>query len=475
MSASRLTDRVAIVTGAGSPLGMGRAIALMAAREGAHVVAVDIDGAGAEQVAREVEGLGRRALGLAIDVSNPADVRRMVEATLAAFGRIDVLVNVAGIARFEPFLELDEETWDRVVAINVRGFFLCSRDVARAMIAAGRGGRIVNVNSWSDLPQRAIEWRKGLSYAVAQREVYQFTYYVAGWLGRLGARVQLLGSAHEIDSLTSTLGEQPGRLALVTVGRDDAGRADVLRGLIARVQATGAQVTIAGPEADARAVADSASVAYVAANLTSAAGVAALFERVGDIAVLVNAAGSHAGAATVELADERWEQGQADSVKSYFLTCQALARRWEANGQPGTIVNVAWWGEPGCPDQGSGTGRVRKGGDGGPVYGVTKGAARTMTQVLALELARHQITVNGVGPGATVTNVLSHLPPARAALHRASPEEVPLGRQSTGEDIAGAVVFLASDEASYITGVTLNVDGGLSAAAIDRGAQGGLW
>ena len=98
-----------------------------------------------------------------------------------------------------------------------------------------------------------------------------------------------------------------------------------------------------------------------------------------------------------------------------------------------------------------------------------------MTQVMALELARHQITVNGVGPGATVTNVLSHLPPERAALHRASPEEVPLGRQSTGEDIAGAVLFLASDAAAYITGVTINVDGGLSAAAIERGLSGGLW
>lgn len=475
MSARRLADRIAIVTGAGSPLGMGRAIALAAAREGAHVVTVDVDGAGAEQVAREVEARGRRALGLAIDVSNPADVRRMVEATLAAFGQIDVLVNVAGIARFEPFLELDEETWDRVVAINVRGFFLCSRDVARAMIAAGRGGRIINVNSWSDLPQRAIEWRKGLSYAVAQREVYQLTYYVAGWLGRLGARVQLLGAVQEIDSLGATLGAQAGRVALITVGRDDATRPAELRGMIAQVQATGAQVIIAGPEADARAVAEPAGVAYAAANLTSAAGVAALFAQVGDIAVLVNAAGSHASAATVELADDRWEQGQADAVKSYFLTCQALARRWEAAGPPGTIVNVAWWGDPDCPDQPSGTGRVRKGGDGGPVYGVTKGAARTMTQVLALELARHHITVNGVGPGATVTNVLSHLPPERAALHRASPEEVPLGRQSTGEDIAGSVIFLASDEASYITGVTINVDGGLSAAAIDSGTQGGLW
>jgi len=475
MSASRFADRVVIVTGAGSELGMGRAIALAAAREGAHVVAVDIDGAGATRTAREAEACGRRALGLAIDVANPADVSKMVEATVSAFGQIDVLVNVAGIARFEPFFEMGEETWDRVVAINVRGFFLCSRDVARAMIAAGRGGRIVNINSWSDLPQRAIEWRKGLSFSVAQREVYQLTYYVAGRLAQLGGRVHLIGAAHELAALGALVGDHTGRTALVTVGAGDAARADDLRDLLGRVQATGARVIVAGPETDARLIAEGTGVAHMAAELTTAAGVAALLAQIGLIDLLVNAAGSHTGGETVTLADEAWDRAQDYAVKTYFLTCQELGRRWQGGEKPGTIVNVAWWGDPGCDGQAASAGRMRQGGDGGPVYSMTKGAARTLTQVLALELARHQITVNGVGPGATVTNVLSHLPPERAALHRASPDEVPLGRQSTGEDIAGTVLFLASDDAAYITGVTINVDGGLSAAAIDRGLSGGLW
>ena len=210
------------------------------------------------------------------------------------------------------------------------------------------------------------------------------------------------------------------------------------------------------------------------ADLTVAEKVGQLFERVGRVDLLVNTAGYHSSAGCLEIGDDEWQASQATTVKSYFLTCQTAGRVWRHQGAAGTIVNVAWWDNPRGASLAPNAGRQVRGG-GGAVYGVTKHAARTMTQVMALELARYQITVNGIGPGAVVTNVLKHLPPDEEAAHRASPDQVPLGRQSTAEDIAGTAVFLASDDAAFITGVTINVDGGLSAAAIDRPPPGGIW
>ena len=144
-----LDGKTAIVTGAGSRRGIGRAIALGLARAGAGVTIADIDGPGAEQTAAEIRALGRHALAFQIDVSRTADVRRMVEETAAAFGGIDILINNAAFVRFMPFLDIDEELWDRVVAVNVKGYFLVGQAVARHMVRQGRGGKIVNVSSIS--------------------------------------------------------------------------------------------------------------------------------------------------------------------------------------------------------------------------------------------------------------------------------------------------------------------------------------
>ena len=141
----RLEGKTAIVTGASR--GLGRAIALAFAREGADVL---VNYASREERAAEVasaiERLGRRAILQRGDVSDAVQVRAMVQAALGRFGRVDILVNNAGITMPKGLLETSEAEWDRVLAINLRGVFLCCQAVAEAMMAQG-GGRIINIAS----------------------------------------------------------------------------------------------------------------------------------------------------------------------------------------------------------------------------------------------------------------------------------------------------------------------------------------
>lgn len=153
-----LQGKVALVTGAGGERGIGRAIAMRLAQEGADVVVNDIraqspsvDGwGGMAQVVREIEALGRKAIGIVADVGDAPQVQAMVDQVVAHFGQIDILVNNAGARAGRdrvPVVELTEEDWDGVQRINSKGVFLCCRAVARAMIAAGRGGKIINISS----------------------------------------------------------------------------------------------------------------------------------------------------------------------------------------------------------------------------------------------------------------------------------------------------------------------------------------
>jgi 3-oxoacyl-[acyl-carrier protein] reductase len=141
----RLEGKKTIVTGASR--GLGRAIALAFAREGADVL---VNCANREEQAKEVaaaiERCGRRAVVYRADVSDSVQVQAMVGAALAAFGRVDVLVNNAGITMPKGPLETSEAEWDRVLAVNLKSVFLCSRAVVEGMMAQG-GGRIINIAS----------------------------------------------------------------------------------------------------------------------------------------------------------------------------------------------------------------------------------------------------------------------------------------------------------------------------------------
>ncbi len=140
----KLRGQTALVTGAGR--GIGRAIALALAREGAQVAVLDILGEEAERVRGEIETLGAKGLALPVDLTRRDQVERAVEQTLARFGQLDVVVNNAGWDRMEMFLESDEPTWDRIIAINFKAvLYVCK--AALPHMAQRNSGRVISIAS----------------------------------------------------------------------------------------------------------------------------------------------------------------------------------------------------------------------------------------------------------------------------------------------------------------------------------------
>jgi len=139
-----LVNKVAIVTGAGR--GIGKAIAVALAREGANIIAIDVDIQTAEKVAREIKSLDRQALAIQVDVSDSKEVNRMVQSVLKKFKRVDILVNNAAIIRRGSIEDLTEEDWNRVMDVNLKGAFNCAKAVVVTM-KKQRYGKIVNISS----------------------------------------------------------------------------------------------------------------------------------------------------------------------------------------------------------------------------------------------------------------------------------------------------------------------------------------
>ena len=142
----RLQGKTAVVTGAGT--GIGQAIALAFAKEGATVVVDYVGNASvAEETLNKIATIGGKAIGVAADISNHEQVNALIQQTLAAFGKLDIFVNNAGIEKKFAFVDYPLEEWQKIVAVNLTGAFLCSQAAARQMIAQGRGGRIINISS----------------------------------------------------------------------------------------------------------------------------------------------------------------------------------------------------------------------------------------------------------------------------------------------------------------------------------------
>jgi len=182
---SRLSGKVAIVTGAGQ--GIGRAVAMRLAREGADIVVVDINPETAERTAQDVRGLERRGQAHPVNVACPAEIESMVAHAVGEFGQIDVLVNVAGIAQTKPFLDISEADWDRVIDVNLKGTVFCMQAVAKQMIgqvpqdviAQGRAdrsyGKIVNFSSISGRRGRSVQ----MAYAASKAAIISATQSAA--------------------------------------------------------------------------------------------------------------------------------------------------------------------------------------------------------------------------------------------------------------------------------------------------------
>lgn len=170
----RLKDKVAVVTG--SSRSIGRAIALGYAREGARVVInyVSDEGAANSAVA-EIKAMGSQAIAVQADTSSSADVANLMSSAVERFGRIDILVNNAGILIRTPLLEIEEAEWDRILEVNLKGFFLCSQAAAKQMVAQGEGGVIINMSSAGD----TLAGKNLTHYCVAKGGVRMLTRQLA--------------------------------------------------------------------------------------------------------------------------------------------------------------------------------------------------------------------------------------------------------------------------------------------------------
>lgn len=140
----RLKDKVAIITGSGS--GIGKAAALIFAREGAKVVVADIDESAANKTVEEIKAQGGEAIPFQVDVTNESQVKDMAQAVQGKYGKLDVLFNNAGMQNIGTVLEVSEEDWDKVFDVNVKSVLFCSKHAVPLMIESG-GGSIINVGS----------------------------------------------------------------------------------------------------------------------------------------------------------------------------------------------------------------------------------------------------------------------------------------------------------------------------------------
>jgi NAD(P)-dependent dehydrogenase (short-subunit alcohol dehydrogenase family) len=208
----RLRGKATAVTGASR--GIGRAIALAFAREGADVLVNGRDATAGARVCAEIEALGRRAVWHAADLGRVDEARGVVAAAVAAFGRLDVLVNNAGLFERKPTLEMEEADWDRLLDVNLKGAFFCAQAAARAM--RGRGGVIVNVAS-------DAAWSGGLNpcahYAASKAGLVSITRSLAKELAPHGIRVNALAPGLIATEMGGTAGSTlPG--LVIPLGRE---------------------------------------------------------------------------------------------------------------------------------------------------------------------------------------------------------------------------------------------------------------
>jgi len=195
-----LSNRVAIVTGSGQ--GIGRAIALKLAEVGAVVVVNDI-GESAQGVAEEIRAMNRQSLAILADVSLSPDVARLVETTTDTYGRVDILVNNAGITRDQLIVRMSDEDWDKVLNVNLKSVFLCTKAVLKYMIKQRRG-RIISIASIVGVvgnPGQA-------NYASAKAGIIGFTRTIAKEVASRGITVNAIAPGFIDTEMTRHLDEK---------------------------------------------------------------------------------------------------------------------------------------------------------------------------------------------------------------------------------------------------------------------------
>jgi NAD(P)-dependent dehydrogenase (short-subunit alcohol dehydrogenase family) len=225
--AQPLDGRNALVTG--SSKGVGKGIALALARAGANVaINYHSDAAGAEATVNEIRGLGRDAFAVQANVGTSVDVTKLFDATLGRFGKLNILVNNAGVQTWKALLDLTEAEWDRVIDTNLKGTFLCTQHAARHMKDTG-GGVIVNIGSGSN----KVAFPNLVDYTSSKGGIEMFTKVACAELGQYKIRVNCVApGAIEIERTKHEAGDYAGTWSKLTpMGRvglpEDVGNAVV--------------------------------------------------------------------------------------------------------------------------------------------------------------------------------------------------------------------------------------------------------
>ena len=182
-----IQDKIAVVTGAGR--GMGRAISLQLAEAGAHVAVADINAENVEETSVAVKALGRECVPIHADMGNVADIDRMIGQAKDAFGRIDIMINNAGVTRHIYIMDVEEQDWDRIHRVNAKGVFFGMQRAAQEMIAQGDGGRIVNIAS---IAGKGYSGTSNAAYAASKGAVLAMTMVAAHQLGRHNINVNAI-------------------------------------------------------------------------------------------------------------------------------------------------------------------------------------------------------------------------------------------------------------------------------------------
>jgi 3-oxoacyl-[acyl-carrier protein] reductase len=214
-----LEGKVALITGAGSPVGFGRGIALTLAKQGCDIVVNDIDSEGAKKTANEVEALGRKAMAIKADVTQVAEVKDMVRAALDRFGKIDILVNNAGRTTTPtPFYETPEENWQIVINLNIYGVFHCTKAVLPQMIER-KSGKIINISSGAGISGMP----RCVHYGASKAAIIAFTKGLAKEVISSGINVNCiapgLGDTHFLSTGNFPPGELERALQRVPTGK----------------------------------------------------------------------------------------------------------------------------------------------------------------------------------------------------------------------------------------------------------------
>lgn len=199
------SGKVVLVTG--SSRGIGRATALKLASLGADVVVNGTKLDAVKTVSKEIESMGRKSIAVAADVSNHRHVGSMINSVIKKFGKIDILVNNAGIVNQGPFLGLEEREWDRLISVDLKGVFLCSKEAAEFMTKQ-KSGRIVNIASIAGL----MAFQGLAHYCSAKAAVINFTKEIALELAPFGINVNAVAPGAIETDMTKSIKDDPATL-----------------------------------------------------------------------------------------------------------------------------------------------------------------------------------------------------------------------------------------------------------------------